>query len=71
MTLITSGETFTRLTGVKDYSLVMIQINTDAQEEDIQAIRSAVGENYVFMTGGTRVPQGHIRHLFSACMVFL
>lgn len=48
MTLITSGETFTRLTGVKDYSLVMIQINTDAQEEDVQAIRSAVGENYVF-----------------------
>ena len=48
MTLITSGETFTRLTGVKDYSLVMIQTNTDAQEEDVQAIRSAVGERYFF-----------------------
>lgn len=48
MTLIASGKTFTRLTGVKDYSLIMIQISADADEEEVQAIRGAAGERYVF-----------------------
>ena len=48
LTLIASGKTFTRLTGVKDYSLIMIQISADADEEEVQAIRGAAGERYVF-----------------------
>ena len=48
ITLITSGETFTRLTGVTDYSLVMIQTTKDATDENIEAIRNVVGEKYTF-----------------------
>lgn len=48
ITLITSGETFTRLTGVTDYSLIMIQTTKDATDENIEAIRNVVGEKYTF-----------------------
>ena len=33
ITLITSGETFTRLTGITDYSLIMIQTTSGATDE--------------------------------------
>lgn len=42
ITLITSGETFSRLTGVTDYSLIMVQTTADATDEDVAAIRSTV-----------------------------
>ena len=45
LTLITSGETFTRLTGITGYSLVMIQTSSDATDEDIAAIRRVAEEN--------------------------
>jgi ABC-type antimicrobial peptide transport system permease subunit len=45
ITLITSDETFTRLTGISDYSLVLIQTAKDATEENIADIRNAAGEN--------------------------
>jgi len=48
ITVITSEETFTRLTGISDYSLVMLQTAKDATDENIAAIRSAAGENYTF-----------------------
>lgn len=48
ITLITSGETFSRLTGITDYSLVMIQTTKDVTDEDVTAIRNVVGENGVF-----------------------
>lgn len=48
ITLITSGETFTRITGVTDYSLIMIQTTRDATDENVEAIRNAVGEEYTF-----------------------
>ncbi len=48
ITLITSGETFTRITGVTDYSLTMIQMTRDATDENVEAIRNAVGEEYTF-----------------------
>lgn len=48
ITLITSDETFTRLTGISDYSLVMIQTTKDATDENVAAIRSAAGENGTF-----------------------
>ena len=45
ITLITSGETFTRLTGITDYSLIMIQTTSGATDEDVAAIRQIVEEN--------------------------
>ncbi|MEG2672677.1 MAG: ABC transporter permease, partial [Ruthenibacterium sp.] len=48
ITLITSGETFTHITGVTDYSLIMIQTTRDATDENVEAIRNAVGEEYTF-----------------------
>jgi len=48
ITLITSGETFARLTGTTDYSLIMIQTTRDATDENAEAIRNAVGEEYRF-----------------------
>lgn len=48
ITLITSGETFIRLTGETDYSLIMIQTTNGASDEAIEAIRSAVGNDGTF-----------------------
>lgn len=48
ITLITSGETFAHLTGVTDYSLIMIQMTKDATDENVEAIRNVVGEKYTF-----------------------
>ncbi|EPY2277257.1 ABC transporter permease [Clostridium sporogenes] len=48
ITLITSGETFTHLTGVTDYSLIMIQTTKDATEGNVEAIRNVVGQKYTF-----------------------
>lgn len=45
ITLITSGETFARLTGVTDYSLIMVQVAANANDEDVAAIRSVVEGN--------------------------
>lgn len=59
MTLITSGETFSRLTGITDYSLLMVQMKRDAADENVQAISDTVGSDYRFsdkrdeQTGGT------------------
>ena len=48
ITLITSRDTFTRLTDVEDYSLIMIQTTGDATDEDIKALGRAAGGGYVF-----------------------
>lgn len=48
MTLITSGETFVRLTGEDDYALIMIQMTGKATDDDVQSIRSVAGDNYRF-----------------------
>ena len=45
ITLITSDETFIRLTGITDYSLIMIQTTSDATDEDVAAIRQIVEES--------------------------
>lgn len=49
ITLITSSETFTRLTGITDYSLVMIQTTSNATDEDVAAIRQITEENGCIM----------------------
>lgn len=47
ITVITSGETFARLTGVTDYSLILIQTTKDATDENVTAIRNILDENCV------------------------
>ena len=59
ITLITSGETYMRLTGDTAYDLVMIQLTDRATEADVEAIRAAAGAGYDVLdkredqTGGT------------------
>lgn len=48
ITLITSGDTFMRLTGVTDYSLIMVQTIRNVTDEDVEAMRNVVGEKYAF-----------------------
>ncbi len=48
VTLITSGETFARLTGNSEYSLVMVQTTSDATDENVEAIHNAIGNSYTF-----------------------
>ncbi len=48
ITLIISGETFARLTGIADYSLVMVQVSETATDVDVEAIHNAVGSEYRF-----------------------
>ncbi len=49
ITLITSGETFTGLTGINDYSLIMIQMAKNAADRNVEDIHNVVGENYKFI----------------------
>lgn len=48
ISLIASGETFVRLTGTTDYSLVSVQTTADATDEDVAAISAMLDETYVF-----------------------
>lgn len=48
ITLITSGDTFIRLTGITDYSLVMIQTMKDATDEEVAAISNILDKNCTF-----------------------
>lgn len=51
VTIITSGDTFTRLTGVSGYSLVLIQTTDDATDADVDAIRDSLDGNLTFHDG--------------------
>ncbi len=48
LTLIASGETFVRLTGESDYSILQIQTENDVTEKDVAAIRQAAGSCCTF-----------------------
>ena len=48
VSVITSSETFVRLTGVTDYSLVMIQTTGDVTDEAVAAMNAALGEGLTF-----------------------
>lgn len=48
ITLITSHETFKSLTDISDYSLVMIQLNSGATDEQVEAIHAMSGNEYQF-----------------------
>lgn len=47
-TLITSSKTFTRLTGISNYSLIMIQTTKNATDKNVAALRHAAGKNGTF-----------------------
>lgn len=67
ITLITSDETFTRLTGISDYSLMMIQTTKDATNEEVAAIQNAVGPNYTF----SDLRDGHTANTYAAFVLFV
>lgn len=48
ITLITSGDTFTRLTGISDYSLLMAQTTSDITDEEIALISNIIDEDCTF-----------------------
>ena len=48
ITLIASDKTFSRLTGITDYSLVMIQTTKDISEEEVTALKNSLDDKYVF-----------------------
>ena len=48
VTLITSGSTFTRITGITDYSLLMAQTTNDISKDEIDAISHIADEKYIF-----------------------
>lgn len=48
ITLIISSETFTRLTGINAYSLIMIQTLSNVTDEDVAAISRIVDEKCIF-----------------------
>lgn len=48
ITLITSGKTFERVTGVTGYSLVMVQTTRGVTDKDVTAISKVIDENAVF-----------------------
>lgn len=45
ISVIVSDETFTRLTSVTDYSMVLVQAASDMEDADVAAIRNLLGEN--------------------------
>ena len=47
VSIIASGETFLRLTGITDYSLVMIQAAADMSDEDAAAINALLDESLI------------------------
>lgn len=48
ITIITSGQTFSRLTGITDYSLIMIQTAKNISDADVTAINALLDKNCVF-----------------------
>lgn len=51
VSIITSSETFIRLTGVTDYSLVMVQTTGDVTDGDVAAISAALDRNLTLQDG--------------------
>lgn len=48
ITLIASDDTFVHLTGITDYSLIMIQTTKDATDKEVMAISNILDENCTF-----------------------
>lgn len=48
ITLISSSDTFVRLTGEENYALIMVQTTSGATDEDVRAIQAVTGETFDF-----------------------
>lgn len=48
ITLLSSSDTFVRLTGEENYALIMVQTTSGATDEDVQAIQTVAGETFNF-----------------------
>lgn len=70
LTLISSGETFVRLTGEEDYALVMVQTTGGATNADVRAIQAAAGETFSFRICARRAYPEPTWPLCSASMRF-
>lgn len=68
-TLICSEETFTRLTGEENYTIVDIQLTRQATEENVRQIRELSGEQFHF--SDQRLSNQEVRGLFWAFALFL
>ena len=51
VSIIASSETFVRLTGITDYSLVMVQTTGDVTDEDVAAMNEVLGEGIALQDG--------------------
>lgn len=67
VTLIMSGETFIRLTGITGYSLISVQTTGNVTEEDVEAIRAVAGGDCVFSDRRDQNTSGTYR-AFAACV---
>ena len=60
VTLITSGDTFTRLTGLNDYSVLMAQTTNDITDEEMTAINHIADKNGIFRDKRDERTTGHL-----------
>lgn len=51
VSVIASSETFVRLTGITDYSVVMVQTTGDVTDEDVAAMNEVLGEGIALQDG--------------------
>lgn len=51
VSVIVSDETFTRLTGITDYSMILVQAASDMSDADVSAIQDKLGENGTLTDG--------------------
>lgn len=68
-TLICSEETFTRLTGETNYTIVDVQLTRQATDEDVRQIRELAGDSMIF--SDQRLSNQETRGAFWAYALFL
>ncbi|MBS7008131.1 ABC transporter permease [Anaerostipes sp.] len=71
ITLITSGQTFSRITGITDYSLIMIQTANNITDKDVTAINALLDKNYVFKDRRDQRTTGTYIAFVSCVYIFL
>lgn len=65
--IIPSDKTFTRITGIKDYSLVLVQMENNATDENVVSISNILDKNYTF----NDVREQHSSKTYILFMVFV
>ena len=70
LTLITSAKTFEHLTGISDYSLVMVQLSDGATDKMSMQSKMPSAKSMIFVINAMRAPPAPIRHLSFAYIPF-